>query len=99
MKASKFTDVRKAFVIKQGVEGTPIVEICRKAGISQATYVNWQKKYRFMDEDAHRAFRRLIKRGVSELQKPLFPATNHISGTHHHFLQALFCRPARVSRQ
>ena len=45
MKASKFTDAQKAFIIKQGEEGTPVAEICRKAGISPATYFNWQKKY------------------------------------------------------
>jgi putative transposase len=45
MKASKFTDAQKAFIIKQGEEGTPIAEICRKAGISEATYYNWRKKY------------------------------------------------------
>ena len=45
MKASKFTDVQKAFVIQQGEEGTPVAEVCRKAGISQATYFNLKKKY------------------------------------------------------
>jgi len=45
MKASKFTDAQKAFILKQGEEGTPVAEICRKAGISQATYFNWKKKY------------------------------------------------------
>lgn len=45
MKASKFTDAQKAFVVKQGEEGVPIAEICRKAGISSATYFNWRKKY------------------------------------------------------
>lgn len=45
MKASKFTDAQKAFIIKQGEDGTPAAEICRKAGISQATYFNWKKKY------------------------------------------------------
>lgn len=45
MKASKFTDAQKGFVIKQGDEGTPVAEVCRKAGISQATYFNWKKKY------------------------------------------------------
>jgi putative transposase len=45
MKASKFTDAQKASIIKQGEEGTPVAEICRKAGISQATYCNWKKKY------------------------------------------------------
>jgi len=45
MKASKFTDAQKAFIIKQGEEGMPVAEICRKAGIRQATYFNWKKKY------------------------------------------------------
>ena len=33
MKASKFTNAQKAFILKQGEEGTPVAEICRKAGI------------------------------------------------------------------
>ncbi len=45
MKASKFTEAQKAFIIKQGEDGTPDAEIRRKAGISQATYFNWKKKY------------------------------------------------------
>jgi putative transposase len=45
MKASKFTDAQKAFIIKQGDDGTPVAEVCRQAGISQATYFNWKKKY------------------------------------------------------
>lgn len=45
MKASKFSDAQKAFVVKQGDDGVPVAEICRKAGISQATYFNWKKKY------------------------------------------------------
>ena len=45
MKASKFSDAQKAFILKQGEEGTPVAEICRKAGISQATYFNWKKRY------------------------------------------------------
>ncbi len=28
-----------------GAEGMPVAEICRRAGISQATYFNWKKKY------------------------------------------------------
>jgi putative transposase len=31
-------------LIKQGEDGTPVGETCRKAGISQATYFNWKKK-------------------------------------------------------
>ncbi len=45
MKASRFTDTQKAFVVKQGEEGVPVSEICRKAGIAEATYYNWKKKY------------------------------------------------------
>ncbi len=45
MKASRFSDAQKAFIIKQGEEKTPVAEICRQAGISQATYFNWKKKY------------------------------------------------------
>lgn len=45
MKVSRFTDAQKAFIIKQGEEGLPVAEVCRKAGISQATYFNWKKKY------------------------------------------------------
>lgn len=44
MKASKFTDAQKAFILKQGADGVPVAEICRKAGISQATYFNWKRK-------------------------------------------------------
>ena len=45
MKASKFSDAQKAFILKQGADGMAVADICRKAGISQATYFNWKKKY------------------------------------------------------
>lgn len=45
MKASRFSDAQKAFILRQGEDGMPVAEICRKAGISQATYFNWKKKY------------------------------------------------------
>jgi len=45
MKASKFTDAQKVFIIKQGNEGTTVAEICCKVGISPTTYFNWRKKY------------------------------------------------------
>jgi putative transposase len=45
MKASQFTDAQKAFIIKPGEDGVPVAEICRKAGISEATYFNWKKKW------------------------------------------------------
>ncbi len=45
MKASKFSEAQKAFILKQGYDGMPVTDICRKAGISPATYFNWKKKY------------------------------------------------------
>jgi len=45
MRASKFSDSQKAFILKQGDDGVPVAEICRKAGISQATYFSWRKKF------------------------------------------------------
>jgi len=43
MKASNFSDAQKAFILKQGADGVPVADICRKAGISQATYFNWKR--------------------------------------------------------
>jgi len=45
MKASRFSEAQKAFILKQGADGVPVADICRKAGISQATYFNWKKRY------------------------------------------------------
>jgi putative transposase len=44
MRASKFTDAQKAFIIKQGRTGFQLRRVCRKAGISQATFFNWKKR-------------------------------------------------------
>jgi putative transposase len=45
MKASKFSEAQIAFVLKQADEGTSVAEVCRKAGVSQAMFYNWRKKY------------------------------------------------------
>jgi putative transposase len=45
MKASKFSEAQIAFVLKQAEDGSAIAEVCRKAGISEATFYNWRKKY------------------------------------------------------
>ena len=38
MKASKFTEAQKAFVLKQGEEGTPVAELGREHGMSTASF-------------------------------------------------------------
>lgn len=73
MKASKFSDAQKAFIVRQGEDGTPVAEICRKAGISQATYFNWRKKYAGMMPSEMKRMRELesenarLKRIVADL--------------------------------
>lgn len=45
MKRSKFTEQQIAYALKQAELGTPVEEVCRKMGISDATFYNWKKKY------------------------------------------------------
>ncbi|RXG12193.1 putative transposase [Leeuwenhoekiella aestuarii] len=45
MKRSKFTESQIVFAIKQVETGTRLFEVCRKMGISEATFYNWKKKY------------------------------------------------------
>jgi putative transposase len=73
MKASKFSEAQKAFILKQGADGVPVADICRKAGISQATYFNWKKKYDGLTPPEMRRLRQLedentkLKRIVADL--------------------------------
>jgi putative transposase len=45
VKRSKFTEQQIAFALKQAELGTAVEEVCRKMGISDATFYNWKKKY------------------------------------------------------
>lgn len=45
MKRSRFSEQQIAYLLRQAEEGTSVEEVCRKAGISEATYYNWRKKY------------------------------------------------------
>ncbi len=45
MKKSKYTEEQIAFALRQGESGTAVGEVCRKMGISEATFYNWKKKY------------------------------------------------------
>ena len=46
MKSSRFSDARKAFVLKQGSDGVAVAEICRRAGISQADLLQLEEEVR-----------------------------------------------------
>ena len=45
MKKTKFTEQQIAFALRQAETGTRVTEVCRKLGISDATFYNWKKKY------------------------------------------------------
>jgi putative transposase len=44
MKTTKFTEQQIIFALKQAETGTRVDEVCRKMGISDATFYNWKKK-------------------------------------------------------
>ena len=49
MKKSRFTDSQIMAVLKQAEGGTPILDLCREHGISNATFYKWRAKFGGMD--------------------------------------------------
>ncbi len=45
MKRSRFTETQIISILSEADEGMQIKELCRKHGISDATYYNWKSKY------------------------------------------------------
>ena len=51
----RYTEGQIVYALKQAELGEKVTEICRKMGVSEATFYTWRKKYRGM--------------GVSELRR------------------------------
>lgn len=45
MKKSTFTESQIVAVLKEGDAGMPVVDLCRKHGVSNAIYCQWKSKY------------------------------------------------------
>ena len=45
MKKTRDTEEQIAFALKQAETGAHVGEVCRKMGISEATFYNWKKKF------------------------------------------------------
>jgi len=45
MKRSRFTETQIIAILKEADAGVLVKDICRKHGISDATYYNWKSKY------------------------------------------------------
>jgi putative transposase len=49
MKTSRFTDSQIIAILKQAEGGSPVPELCREHGISNATFYKWRSKFGGMD--------------------------------------------------
>ena len=49
MKTSRFKDSQIIAILKQAEAGTPIPDLCREHGMSNATFYKWRAKYGGMD--------------------------------------------------
>jgi putative transposase len=59
MKKSKFTEQQIVFALKQAETGVPVAEVCRKIGISEATFFNWKRKFSGLGTSELRRLRQL----------------------------------------
>lgn len=45
MKRSRFSEEQIAYALRLAESGTPVVDVCRQIGVSEATYYTWKKKF------------------------------------------------------
>ncbi len=73
MRKSRYSDEQIAAALRQAEAGTPVAEIVRKLGISEATFYIWRKRFGSMGTPAIRELRLLreenarLKRLVADL--------------------------------
>lgn len=73
MKRSKFSEEQVAYALRQAESGTPVPDVCRQLGVSEATFYVWKKKYAHLGVSELRRMRQLedennrLKRLVADL--------------------------------
>lgn len=90
MKKSKFTEQQNALALKQAESGTTVEDICRKMGISQATFYACRKEFGGLGVTELRRLRQLeegnrkLKQLVADLRLDkviLLPTQSRISSS------------------
>lgn len=59
MKRSRFSETQIVGILKEADSGLPVTELCRKYGISNATYYKWKSKYGGLEVSDVRRLREL----------------------------------------
>jgi putative transposase len=73
MKKSRFTEEQITYALRQAESGTPVADVCRQLGVSEASFYVWKKKYSKLDLTELRELRQLrdenarLKRVVADL--------------------------------
>jgi len=73
MKRSRFSEEQIVYAIRQAEGGTPVGDLCRQLGVSDATFYAWKKKYAHLGVSELRRLRQLeeensrLKRLVADL--------------------------------
>lgn len=73
MKRPKFSEEQIVYAIRQADAGTPVGDLCRQLGVSDATFYAWKKKYAHLGVSELRRLRQLeeennrLKRLVADL--------------------------------
>lgn len=59
MKKSRYSDQQILSILKQAENGTPVPDLCREHGMSNATFYKWRAKYSGMDSSMMSEMREL----------------------------------------